>query len=112
MRSSDSMASKPRAQREKNLSEGQRTARAQRVEGIYDTSLPWDVGTTKNYAAQLRAFARVMAKDPDFGSMRKQAKVWAMITNCVTAETEAFRDRQSAKAKKPRPSRKAPNKGR
>ena len=104
-------AGKLRAQREKDLSDERRAFRAQRVKEIRDIAHTWDAGNTKDYAAQLRASARVMAADPDFWNMRKQAKVWGMIKSRVTAETEAMRDRQSARGKKPRPRAKGAKQG-
>jgi hypothetical protein len=60
-------------------------------------------GRDNDYAARLRAEARTQAKDPDFADPDKQCERYEEIARTVTAETEALHDRQSAKAKMPRP---------
>jgi hypothetical protein len=52
---------------------------------------------------RLRAEARELAKDRGFGDMGAQVERNERLANSVTAETEAKRDRQSARAKARRP---------
>jgi hypothetical protein len=92
------------------LSKAQREAREQTVKALRAAG-EWD-GPGKVYkdqAAQLRAEAREMAKDQAFWDMDAQAERHERLANTVTAETEAKRDRQSARAKarRPRPWHKA-----
>jgi hypothetical protein len=91
------------AQRDKecDMKKVQRDARAQRVEMLRAIAT-WE-GQDPDRAARLRAEARTLAKDPDFADMVKQAACCAEIANTVTAKKEAKRDRQSTKAKMPRP---------
>jgi hypothetical protein len=77
-------------------------ARRQRVKMLHDIARAWE-GTDKDYAAQRRAEACMMADVPDFAEMEKQHARYMEIANTVTAETEALHDRQSARAKAPRP---------
>ena len=86
------------------LNKVQLNARAQRVKMLHDIARAWE-GTNKDYAAQRRAEARMMTDDPDFADMEKRADRYEKLANTVTAETEAKRDRQSARAKKRRPRR-------
>ena len=80
--------------------EQQRDARAKRAKDLLTIARGWEGcsdGHDNDYAAQRRAEAR---KDLNFADMGKQLEE---IANTVTAETEAKRDRQSTKAKMPRP---------
>jgi hypothetical protein len=89
-----------------NMNKVQRDARAQRAKMLLDTARWWEGrsdGRDNDHAARLRAEARTLAKDPDFANMPKQAAHYTEIANTVTAENEALHDRQSAKAKMPRP---------
>jgi hypothetical protein len=85
-----------------NMNKVQRDALAQRVKMLLDIARAWE-GRDNDYAAQRRAEARMTADDPDFADMEKQHARYMEIANTVTAETEALHDRQSAKAKMPRP---------
>ena len=84
------------------LNKVQLNARAQRVKMLHDIARAWE-GTNKDYAAQRRAEARMMTDDPDFADMEKQHVRYTEIADTVTAETEALHDRQSTRAKAPRP---------
>jgi crotonobetainyl-CoA:carnitine CoA-transferase CaiB-like acyl-CoA transferase len=68
-------------------------AHKQRVKILRIIARVWE-GTDKDYAAQLRAGARMMAKDPDFANMEKQHAHYTEIKNAVTAATEAFHEKQ------------------
>jgi hypothetical protein len=88
------------------LNKEQREARAQRIKMLRDVARAWEGrvdGRDNDYAARLRAEARMMANDQDFADMDKQRERYKEIANTVTAETEAKRERQRAKAQKPRP---------
>jgi hypothetical protein len=51
-------------------------------------------GADNDYAARLRAEARMMAKDQDFADMVKLHARYTEIANTVTAATEAFHEKQ------------------
>jgi hypothetical protein len=89
-----------------NMKKLQRDAREQRAKELLDVARAWEGrsdGRDNDYAARLRAEARAVAKDEDFGNMEEQRRRHKEIANTVTAETEAKRERQRARAKKPRP---------
>jgi hypothetical protein len=102
---------KARRAAEAALTPWQREERKRLAEKIENIAVAWDIpgpdladpNGNRDRAAQLRREAREMATDPYFMDMDRQHERYEEIANTTTAETEAYRDRQSTVAQRPRP---------